>query len=58
MRLVTDHQVPAAVRSLQLLLHVLVARQFVQAGNDEVMFQEPVAGARRFQLVVGQDVKG
>ena len=58
MRLVTDHQVPAAVRGLELLLHVLVARQLVQAGNDEVIFQEPVAGARRFQLVVGQDVKG
>ena len=57
-RLVTDHQVPAAVRGLELLLHVLVARELVQAGNDEVIFQEPVAGARRFQLVVGQDVKG
>ena len=58
MRFVTDDQVPAAVRGLELLLHVLVPRELVQAGNHEVVFQEPVAGACGFQFIVGQDVKG
>ena len=39
-------------------MHVLVARELVQAGNDEVCFQEPVAGAGGFELVVGQDLEG
>ena len=54
-RFVADDEIPAAIRRLQLLLHVLVARQLVEPGDDEVGFQEPIAGARRFQLVVGQD---
>ena len=57
-RLVADDQIPARVRRLQLLLHVLVARQLVQPGNDEVRLQEPVAGAGGVQLVVGQDLEG
>ena len=44
-------------RHLQLLLHVLVARQLVQTGNDEVRLQEPVAGAGGFELVVGEDLE-
>ncbi len=55
---VADHQIPAAIGCLQLLLHVFVAREFVEAGDDEVGFQEPVAGACRFQLVVGQNLEG
>ena len=43
---------------LQLLLHVLVARELVEPGDDEVGFQEPVAGARGLELVVGQDFEG
>jgi hypothetical protein len=58
MCLIADYQAPAAIRGLELLLHILVARQLVQTGNDEVLFQEPVASTRRFQLVVGQDIKG
>ncbi len=56
--LVADHQVPAAVRGLELLLYVLVARELVEAGDDQVGFQKPVAGARGFQLVVGEDLEG
>ena len=41
----------------QLLLHVLVAAQLVEPGDDEVVLQEPVAGAGRFELVVGQDLE-
>src|SRR5262249_2169122 len=58
MRLVTHHQIPAAIRSLKLLLYVFIARELVQAGNDQVVLQEPVASARHFQLVIGQDVEG
>jgi hypothetical protein len=57
-RLVADHQVPAAVGRLELLLHILVARQLVEAGDDQVGFDEPVAGARRFELVVGENLEG
>ena len=56
--LVADHQVPAAVGGLELLLHVLVARELVESGDDEVGLQEPVAGARGLQLVVGEDLEG
>ena len=38
-------------------LHVLVARELVEPGDDEVGFQEPVAGARGLELVVGQDLE-
>ena len=56
--LVADHEVPAAIGRLELLLHVLVAGQLVEAGDDEVGLQEPVAGARGFELVVGEDLEG
>ena len=39
-------------------LHVLVARELVEPGDDQVGLQEPVAGARGLQLVVGQDLEG
>ena len=57
MGLIAHDQVPARVRRLQLLLHVLVARQLVQTGNDQVGLDEPVSGAGGFQLVVGQDLE-
>jgi hypothetical protein len=41
-----------------LKLHIFVAREFVETGDDEVVFQEPVAGTRRFELVVRQDLEG
>ena len=56
--LVAHDEIPAAVRSLQLLLNVLVAGKLVQPRNDEMGFQEPVACTRRFELVVCQDVEG
>ncbi len=56
--LVADHQVPTAVRGLELLLEVLVARELVESGDDQVGFEEPVTGARRFELVVGEDLEG
>ena len=55
--LVADDQVPAGLRRLQLMLHVVVAGELVQARDGEGGFQEPVAGARRFEVVVGEDVE-
>ena len=55
---VADDQVPVAVAGLQFLLHFLVAREFVEAGDDEVGLEEPVAGAGGFELVVGEDFEG
>ena len=57
MRLVADHQVVAAVRGPELRVDVLVAGQLVQPRDGQIGFEEPVAGARRLQLVVGQDVE-
>ena len=57
-RLVAHDKVPAAVRRLQLLLDILVAGELVEAGDDEVGLQEPIAGARRFELVVRENLEG
>jgi len=57
-RLVADDEVPAAVGSLQLVLDVLVARELVETSDDEVRLQEPVAGSRGLELVVGEDLEG
>ena len=54
-RLVADHQVVAAVRSPELGVDILVAGELVQPRDGEIGFEEPVAGARRLELVVGQD---
>ena len=56
-RLVADDEVPAAIGRLELLLHILVARELVEAGDDQVGLQEPVAGAGGFELVVGEDLE-
>ena len=56
-RLVADDQVVAAVRRGELLLDVLVARELVEPGDGEIVLDEPVAGARGLELVVGQDLE-
>ena len=57
-RFVADHQVVAAVRGSELRVDILVAGQLVQPGDGEIGFEEPVAGAGRLELVVGQEVEG
>jgi len=57
-RLVTDHKIPATIRRLEFLLYVLIARELVKPGNDKVGLKEPVAGACRLELVVGENLKG
>ena len=42
---------------LKLLLHVLVARKLIEAGDHQVGFQEPVARPSGFELVVGENLK-
>ena len=44
-RLIADHQVPAAIGSLELLLHRLVAGELVETGDHQLVFKEPVTGA-------------
>ena len=56
--LIAYDQVPVTVARLQLLLHLLVARELVEAGDDEVGFEEPVAAAGGFELVIGEDLEG
>lgn len=57
-RLVEHHQIPTGLRRLQLGLDVLVARQLVQPRDHQRRFGEPVAGACRLELVVGEDLEG
>jgi hypothetical protein len=40
-----------------LALYVFIPRQLIQASNDEVVFEEPVACARRFELVICKNFK-
>jgi hypothetical protein len=56
-RLVADDQVPAPVRRLQLLLHVLVARELVEPCDHQVRLEEPVARPGSFELVVGENLE-
>jgi hypothetical protein len=56
--LVADDEVVAAVGGAELLLHVLVARELVEARDREVVLEEPVAGTGGFELVVGEDLEG
>ena len=58
MRLVADDEVVTTFRSAELLLHVLVARQLVEARDGEVVLEEPVAGAGGLELVVRHDLEG
>ena len=53
MRFVADDKIPPAIWRAQLLLHVLVAGQLVQPGNDEICFQNqlPVRAASSLSLV-------
>src|SRR5689334_18559298 len=57
-RLVADHEIPPAFRNLQLLLYILVARKFIETRDDEIIFEKPVAGTRRFELVIRQYLEG
>ena len=50
--LVAHDEVPAAIRSLWLLLYVFVARQLVQARNYEIYLQRPARGGLQPCLVV------
>ena len=56
--LVAHDQVVAAVRSAELFLDVFVAGKLVEPRDGEVVLEEPVAGAGRFELVVGEDLEG
>jgi hypothetical protein len=56
--LVADDEIPPAVGRCQLGLHVLVAGELVEPGDDEVVLQEPVAGAGGFELIVGENLEG
>ena len=51
--LITNNQVPAAVRRLKFLLHILVARELVESGNGQIGLKKPVARPRRLKLIVG-----
>jgi hypothetical protein len=41
-----------------LQLHVFITRELVEAGDRQVGFEEPVAGAGRLKLVVGENLEG
>ena len=41
----------------KLRLHILVTRQLIETGNDQIGFEKPVTRARGFELVVCQNLK-
>ncbi len=57
-RLVADDEIEAAVRRTQLLLHILIAGELVEPGDDEVVFEKPIACTSSFELVIGENFKG
>jgi hypothetical protein len=36
--LVTDNQIPTAFRDFEFMLYILVARELIEPGDDEVVF--------------------
>ena len=56
-RFIAHDQIPAAVGRAQFLLQLFVTRQLVEARDDQIALQEPVAGTRRGRLVVGEDLE-
>src|SRR5471030_2856585 len=57
MCLVTDNQVPTAFGNFEFMLHILIARELIEPGDDEVIFKKPVPGTCSFELVIGQNFK-
>ena len=58
MGLVADDQVPTALGRLELVLYVFVAREFVQPGNDKIVFAEPIPRTRSLKFIVGESKSG
>ena len=58
MSLIADDEIPTAIRHHELGLDIFVAREFVEAGDDEVGFKKPVTGPGRLQFIVGEDLEG
>ena len=56
--LIADDEIPTAINSLELLLYRLIAGQFVEPRDHQVVLKEPVAGAGRLQCIVGEDREG
>ena len=54
---IAHHQIPLAVRGLQLRLYVLVTGELVETRNHEVVFCKPIPGAGSFQFVVRHDLE-
>ncbi len=52
---VADDQVVATIRRAEFLLHVFVARKFVEPRNGEVVFEEPIPRSCGFEFVVCED---
>jgi len=55
--LIAYDEIVAAVRGTEFLLHVLVARELVETGDGEIVFEEPIPSAGSLELVVGQDLE-
>ena len=56
--LVANDQVPSGFRGRQLVLDIFVTAEFVQARDDQILFEKPIPGSSRFEFVVGKNVEG
>ena len=57
MGLITDNQVPPAVRGAQFALDVIIAGQLVQSTYRKIGFEESVACSCCFQFVIGKNIE-
>jgi SWIM zinc finger len=50
MGLVANNPGPTAIRGLELILHIFIAREFIQPRDDQIGFQKPICRCRRLPI--------
>jgi hypothetical protein len=58
MRFIADNEIPTAVGCSKFLLHILIAGEFVQPGDNKIVFQKPVACTGGFKLIISENIEG
>ncbi len=55
---IADNEIPAAVGGFEFLLHILIAGELVQPGDDKIVFQKPIACTGGFKLIISENIEG
>ena len=56
-RFVADNEIASAIWRLKLLLRGIKARELIESRDHQIGLHEPVAGTRRFDFIVGEDLE-